>query len=276
LVTPHKAKPQCWGQKKKIMTKNYYIDTHAHLYREYYPEDLRGVIQRSIDAKVERVLLACVDVNTPPMIAEAVEMFPENIFGLIGLHPSDVKEDYEAQLVELEKHIGDRNIVGIGEIGLDFYHDRDFEKEQQLVFKRQLDWARDRKLPLSLHIRNGYSEAIPILDSYAVGSLRGVLHCFSGGIQEAEWAARHGFVIGIGGIVTFKNSKLQELIPKIGLDHIVLETDAPYLAPTPHRGTPNESSYIPLIAQKIAEIMEVSVKEVMERTTENAERIFFN
>ena len=276
MVTPHKAKLQCWDQKKKIMTKNYYIDTHAHLYREYYPEDLRGVIQRSIDAKVERVLLACVDVNTPPMIAEAVEMFPENIFGLIGLHPSDVKEDYEAQLVELEKHIGDRNIVGIGEIGLDFYHDRDFEKEQQLVFKRQLDWARDRKLPLSLHIRNGYSEAIPILDSYAVGSLRGVLHCFSGGIQEAEWAARHGFVIGIGGIVTFKNSKLQELIPKIGLDHIVLETDAPYLAPTPHRGTPNESSYIPLIAQKIAEIMEVSVKEVMERTTENAERIFFN
>ncbi|MBQ6156028.1 MAG: TatD family hydrolase [Bacteroidales bacterium] len=254
----------------------YYIDTHAHLYRKYYPEDLQGVIQRAVDARVERVLLACVDENTPPMIAEAVEMFPENIFGLIGLHPSDVKEDYETQLAELEKHIGDRNIVGIGEIGLDFYHDRDFEKEQQIVFRRQLDWARDRKLPLSLHIRNGYSEAIPILDSYPVGSLRGVLHCFSGGIQEAEWAARHGFVIGIGGIVTFKNSKLQELIPKIGLDRIVLETDAPYLAPTPHRGTPNESSYIPLIAQKIAEIMEVPVKEVMERTTENALRIFFN
>ena len=254
----------------------YYIDTHAHLYREYYPEDLRGVIQRSIDAKVERVLLACVDVNTPPMIAEAVKMFPENIYGLIGLHPSDVKEDYEAQLADLETHIEDRNIVGIGEIGLDFYHDRDFEREQQIAFQRQLDWARDRKLPLSLHIRNGYSEAIPILNQYEIGSLSGVLHCFSGGIQEAEWAAKRGFVIGIGGIVTFKNSKLQELIPKIGLDHIVLETDAPYLAPTPHRGTPNESSYIPLIAQKIAEIMDVSVKEVMERTTENALRIFFN
>ena len=243
-----------------------YIDTHAHLYREYYPEDLQAVIQRAIDARVERVLLACVDANTPPMIAEAVEMFPENV--------SDVKEDYEAQLAELETHIGDRNIVGIGEIGLDYYHDRDFEMEQQVVFKRQLDWARDRHLPLSLHIRNGYSEAIPILNQYEAGSLRGVLHCFSGGIQEAEWAAKHGFVIGIGGIVTFKNSKLQELIPKIGLDHIVLETDAPYLAPTPHRGTPNESSYIPLIAQKIAEIMEVSVKEVMERTTENALGIF--
>lgn len=253
---------------------NYYVDTHAHLYREYYPEDLREVIQRAIDAHVERVLLACVDALTPPMIAEAVEMFPENIFGLIGLHPSDVKEDYQAQLAELETHIGDRNIVGIGEIGLDFYHDRDFEREQLEVFKCQLDWACERQMPLSLHIRNGYSEAIPILNQYEMGSLRGVLHCFSGGIQEAEWAAKHGFAIGIGGIVTFKNSKLQELVPKIGLDHIVLETDAPYLAPTPHRGTPNESSYIPLIAQKIAEIMGVSVKEVMERTTENALRIF--
>lgn len=253
---------------------NYYVDTHAHLYREYYPEDLREVIQRAIDAHVERVLLACVDALTPPMIAEAVEMFPENIFGLIGLHPSDVKEDYQAQLAELETHIGDRNIVGIGEIGLDFYHDRDFEREQLEVFKCQLDWACERQMPLSLHIRNGYNEAIPILNQYEMGSLRGVLHCFSGGIQEAEWAAKHGFAIGIGGIVTFKNSKLQELVPKIGLDHIVLETDAPYLAPTPHRGTPNESSYIPLIAQKIAEIMDVSVKEVMERTTENALRIF--
>ena len=151
-----------------------------------------------------------------------------------------------------------------------------FEQEQLTVFKRQLDWARDRKMPLSLHIRNGYSEAIPILNEYPTGSLRGVLHCFSGGIQEAEWGEKHGFAIGIGGIVTFKNSKLQELIPKIGLGNIVLETDAPYLAPTPHRGKPNESSYIPLIAQKIAEIMGVSVKEVMERTTENAMRIFFS
>lgn len=254
----------------------FFVDTHAHLYREYYPEDLRAVIQRAVDARVERVLLACVDGQTPPMIAEAVEMFPENIFGLIGLHPSDVRENYEEVLAELETHIGDHNIVGIGEIGLDYYHDRDFEQEQQIVFRHQLDWARDRKLPLSLHIRNGYSEAIPILDSYPMGSLRGVLHCFSGGIQEAEWAARHGFAIGIGGIVTFKNSKLQELVPKIGLDHIVLETDAPYLAPTPHRGQPNESAYIPLIAQKIAEILSVSVKEVMERTTANALQLFFS
>ena len=254
--------------------KNYYIDTHAHLYREYYPEDLREVIQRAVDARVERVLLACVDENTPPMIADAVEMFPDNIYGLIGLHPSDVREDYEAQLAKLEPHIGDRNIVGIGEIGLDYYHDRNYEQEQQVVFQRQLDWARDRKLPLSLHIRNGYSEAIPILNQYETGSLRGVLHCFSGGVQEAEWAARHGFAIGIGGIVTFKNSKLQELIPKIGLGHIVLETDAPYLAPTPHRGTRNESMHIPLIAAKVAEVCGLTLEETARITTENSQRIF--
>jgi len=252
----------------------YYIDTHAHLYREYYPEDLREVIQRAVDAKVERVLLACVDVNTPPMIAEAVEMFPDNVFGLVGLHPSDVKEDYEAQLAELETHFGDRNIVGVGEIGLDYYHDRDFEQEQQIVFRRQLDWARDRRLPLSLHIRNGYSEAIPILDSYAVGSLRGVLHCFSGGIQEADWAARHGFAIGIGGIVTFKNSKLAGNLAIVPLERLLLETDGPYLAPTPHRGERNEPIWMRFVAMKLAEIYNCTPQEVIEVTSTNSRKLF--
>lgn len=253
---------------------NYYVDTHAHLYREYYPSDLESVIKRAIDANVKKVILASVDGLTPPMISEAVEMFPDNIYGLVGLHPSDVCEDYETVLDKLKEHLEDKNIVGVGEIGLDYYHDRDFEQEQQTVFKAQLDWACEMQMPLSLHIRNAYSEAIPILDKYKTGSLHGVLHCFSGGIQEAEWAAQHGFAIGIGGIVTFKNSKLQEIVAKIGLDNIVLETDAPYLAPTPHRGTTNESSYIPLIAQKIAEILNLPVKTVMEKTTENAIRIF--
>ena len=129
-------------------------------------------------------------------------------------------------------------------------------------------------MPLSLHIRSAYPDAIEILKKFKDGELRGVMHCFSGGIQEAEWAIRHGFVIGVGGIVTFKNSKLQELVKQVGLENVVLETDSPYLAPVPHRGTPNESSYIPLIAQKIAEIFEVSVKTVMEQTTETAMKIF--
>ena len=255
------------------MNNNFFVDTHSHLYREYYPENLEEVISRAIKAKVEKIILAGVDGLTPPLIAEAVDLFPENVYGLVGLHPSDVRENYEEVLAELENHIDDKNYVGIGEIGLDYYYDRDFEQEQQIVFKRQLDWARDRQEPLSLHIRNAYSEAIPILNKY-VGSVKGVLHCFSGGIQEAEWAKKHGFMIGVGGIVTFKNNKLQELLPVIGLDHVVLETDAPYLAPTPYRGTTNESSYIPLIAQKVAEVFGVSVQTVMEQTTENAITVF--
>ena len=253
---------------------SYFVDTHSHLYREYYPDDLESVIRRAVDANVRKIILAGVDQQTPALIAEAAGLFPENIYGLVGLHPSDVREDYETVLDELKNHFEDRNIVGVGEIGLDYYHDRDFEKEQQVVFKRQLDWACEMQLPLSLHIRNAYSEAIPILNQYKTGSLTGVLHCFSGGIQEAEWAAQHGFAIGVGGIVTFKNSKLQEIVVKTGLDNIVLETDAPYLAPTPHRGTTNESGYIPLIAQKIAELLGVPVRTVMEKTTENALRIF--
>lgn len=253
---------------------NYYIDTHSHLYREYYPSDLEDVIQRAVDANVKKIILAGVDSLTPPLIYEAVELFPENVFGLIGLHPSDVKDDYLSVLDELKSHLNDKNIVGVGEIGLDYYHDRDFETEQQNAFKHQLDWACDLQMPLSLHIRNAYSEAIPILDKYKIGSLSGVLHCFSGGIQEAEWAIKHGFALGVGGIITFKNNKLQDIVAKVGLENIVLETDAPYLAPTPHRGTTNESSYIPLIAQKIAEILDVPVKTVMEKTTENALNIF--
>ena len=142
------------------------------------------------------------------------------------------------------------------------------------MFYRQLCWARDRQMPLSLHIRSAYSEAIGILQQFKPGELKAVLHCFSGGVQEAEWAVKRGFVLGVGGVVTFKNSKLQELLPKVGLENIVLETDAPYLAPVPHRGKPNESSYIPLIAQKLAEIFQVPVATVMEQTTENAHRIF--
>ena len=165
-------------------------------------------------------------------------------------------------------------VVGIGEIGLDFYWSREFEAEQKEAFRRQLVWASDHKLPLSLHIRNAYAEAIAILQEFKAGELTGVMHCFSGGIQEAQWAVSHGFALGIGGIVTFKNSKIQEIVKQIGLEHLVLETDAPYLAPVPHRGKPNESAYIPLIAQKIAELLGISVKTVMEQTTANALNIF--
>lgn len=251
-----------------------FVDTHTHLYRESYPDDFEAVVQRALEADVTQMILPCVNGQTPSYISEAVELYPENMFALMGLHPEDTHADYEEELSRVESHLCDKNVIGIGEIGLDYYWDRTFEKEQEEVFYRQLCWARDRKMPLSLHIRSAYSEAITILQKFKPGELSAVLHCFSGGKQEAEWAIKRGFAIGIGGVVTFKNSKLQELLPEIGLENIVLETDSPYLAPVPHRGKPNESAYIPIIAQKVAEIFNVSVTTVMDQTTETAHRIF--
>ena len=251
-----------------------YIDTHTHLYREYYLEDFEATVQRAIDTQVSQMVLGCVNSTTLPQIQEAVTLFPDNMFALVGLHPEETRKDFGRELALLEPHIGDPNVVGIGEIGLDFYWSREFEAEQREAFRRQLCWACDHRLPLSLHIRNAYADAIAILQEFKAGELAGVMHCFSGGVQEADWAVRHGFALGMGGVLTFKNSKMQDILTHVGLEHIVLETDAPYLAPVPHRGKRNESSYIPLIAQKMADILNVSVHHIMEQTTYNAQQIF--
>ena len=251
-----------------------FVDTHTHLYRESYPDNFEEVARRAIEAGVDKMILGCVNRETPAWLNEAVSLFPDIFFILIGLHPEDTKADFEDELAQVESHLEDPNVVGVGEIGLDYYWDRTFEKEQQEAFYRQLCWARDRRLPLSLHIRSAYNDAIEILKQFRQGELSGVMHCFSGGIQEAEWAVKNGFAIGVGGTVTFKNSKVQDIVAKIGLENIVLETDAPYLAPVPHRGQPNESSYIPIIAQKVADIFQVSLQTVADTTTENAYRIF--
>ena len=251
-----------------------FVDTHTHLYREEYPENFEEVVQRALEAGVMQMILPGVNSRTPEQINEAVDLYPQNMFALFGLHPEDTHADFEEELAKVESHLSDRNVVGIGEIGLDYYWDRTFEKEQEEAFYRQLCWARDRRMPMSLHIRSAYPEAIKIMQQFKPGELSAVMPCFSGGIQEAEWAVKRGFAIGVGGVVTFKNSKLQELLPVIGLENIVLETDSPYLAPVPHRGKPNESSYIPLIAQKIADIFKVSMETVMSQTSETAHRIF--
>lgn len=251
-----------------------FVDTHTHLYRESYPDNFEEVARRAIEAGVDKMILGCVNRETPAWLQEAVSLFPDNFFILIGLHPEDTKADFEDDLTQIEVHLDDPNVVGVGEIGLDYYWDRTFEKEQREAFYRQLCWARDRQMPLSLHIRSAYNDAIEILKQFRLGELSGVMHCFSGGIQEAEWAVKHGFAIGVGGTVTFKNSKVQDIVTHVGLENVVLETDAPYLAPVPHRGKPNESSYIPIIAQKVADIFQVSLQTVADITTENAYRIF--
>ncbi|MBO2524929.1 MAG: hydrolase TatD [Bacteroidetes bacterium] len=251
-----------------------FIDTHAHLIKEYYPDTLDQVVQRAIDAQVDPIILPGVNAAGIPELLASADRYKGHIYPLIGLHPEDTNANYQAELEIIAGYLDDPRVIGIGEIGLDFYFCREFEKEQIEVFDLQLGWAKERQMPLSLHIRNAYEEAIPVLKKYDHSGLKGVLHCFSGGIQEAQWGIRFGFALGVGGVVTFKNNKLQEIVKEVGLKNIVLETDAPYLAPVPYRGKTNESSYIPIIAQKVAEVTGESIEIVMEATTENALRIF--
>ncbi|MDR2973018.1 MAG: TatD family hydrolase [Bacteroidales bacterium] len=256
------------------MNNTYYIDSHAHLYREYYPNDFPEVIQRAIDYRVEKVILPCVSAESIPDIFEAVQQFPNHLFPLIGLHPTDVNRNYKNQLTVLEKHLEDQSVVGIGETGIDLYHDKTYFAEQLIAFETQLHWAKETQLPISVHIRDGFNDALSVLKKFKSASLQGVLHCFSGGIQEAKWAIDNGFLLGISGVVTFKKNRLQDIIKEVGINALALETDAPFLAPDPYRGKRNESAYIPLIAEKIAAVLEISVNEVMTTTTKNVEAIF--
>ena len=256
------------------MNNNYYIDSHAHIYREYYSDDFQKVIQNAIDHHVEKIILPCVSVESVADIFEVTHYYPHNLFPLIGLHPTDVKQDYKEQLSILEKHLEDQCVVGVGETGVDLYHDKSFYIEQMEAFEIQLQWAKEIHFPLSIHIRDGFNEALSVLKKFKSTALRGIFHCFSGGINEAKWAIDNGFLLGISGVVTFKKNRLQDIVKEVGIRVIALETDAPFLAPDPYRGKRNESAYIPVIAEKIASILEISVEEVMKTTTKNVEDIF--
>ncbi len=252
----------------------YYIDSHTHIYKEYYPDDLVPTIENAIRCGVEKMILPCVCLETVPDILDISARFPKNLFPMIGLHPTDVRENYREELEGLATSLSHPQVVGVGEIGIDLYHSTQFQAEQVLALETQLNWAIDCHFPVSIHVRNGYNEAIAILRKYSHVPLRGILHCFSGGIQEAKWAIDHGFLLGISGVVTFKKNKLQDIVKEVGLQHIALETDAPFLAPVPFRGKRNEPAYIPYIADHIAQVMETSIEEVLKTTTQNVEAIF--
>lgn len=251
-----------------------YIDTHTHIYKEYYPENIHEVIKRAINAEVTKMVLPAVNADSIAEIFEIANHYPENLFPLVGLHPTEVFADFETQLRVIENYIDDEGIVGIGEVGMDLYHSKDYVEQQRKAFSTQLGWAKDLHLPLSIHIRDAYSEAISVIKEHKGASFSGVFHCFSGGIQEAKWAVDNGFCLGISGVVTYKKTKLPELLKEIGLEHVVLETDAPFLAPEPNRGKPNESSYIPFIAERLSAIFELPVEEIERITTQNALRVF--
>ncbi len=250
------------------------IDTHTHLYLKEFSEDIEEVIQRAKDEGIEKFYLPAIDSSETQAMTSLEKKFPGKCLPMAGLHPCSVKENYKGELNKIEKMLLERKFAAIGESGLDFYWDTKFTNEQYESLHIQISWALQYNLPLVLHTRNAMQETIDIIKTYSGKSLRGIFHCFGGTTEQAREIIDQNFLLGIGGIITYKNSGLSEVLKEIDIKHIVLETDAPYLTPVPFRGKRNESSYLKYIAKKLAEIKNISIEEVAEQTTNNAENIF--
>ncbi len=251
-----------------------WIDTHAHLYEESFGQDIADVLQSAMNAGVEQIVIQNVDSSTIDGMLQLEKNYPSKCLPTMGLHPCSVKENFLHELKLVEDWWSKRSFVAVGECGLDYYWDITFKEQQKEAFAFQIQLAKKYKKPIVIHSRNSLYDSLEMIKHAQDGTLSGVFHCFSGSYEEATAALNQNFYVGIGGVVTYKNSGLKELLPKIGLDKIVLETDAPYLPPVPHRGKRNESSYIPLIAQQVAEIMNMDIAEVAAITTSNAKKLF--
>lgn len=253
-----------------------FVDTHCHLYDEAFDTDRTAAVQRATEAGVELMLLPDIDRGSTLSLDALYEDYPRCFRRMAGLHPTSVKEDFEDELTHVRQRLfsDGADFVAVGEIGMDLYWDRTFESEQREALRRQMLWAEELSLPVALHIRKAHNEVFGLLRDMNRSSYRGVMHCFGGSVQEAHRAVGMGFYLGIGGVVTFKNSSMAEVVREIPLDRLLLETDAPYLSPVPYRGQRNESAYIPLIAQRIAELKEVPLQLVAEQTTANARMLF--
>jgi TatD DNase family protein len=253
-----------------------FIDTHTHLYSEEFNADRTDIITNAINLGVEKLYLPNVDSTSIDGMLALEHQFPNNCFPMMGLHPCSVKENYKEELATVKSWLDKRRFFAIGEIGMDLYWDKTFVKEQEFAFKQQIDWALEFNYTIVIHCRNAFDEIFEILQSYPKLP-KGIFHCFSGTIEQAQRVLAFGnFKLGIGGVVTFKNSGLDKVVEQLSINDLVLETDAPYLAPNPYRGKRNESAYLPLIAKKIAEIKNISIQEVEDITTKNAEDIFAN
>ena len=252
----------------------YLIDTHCHIYDYQFSLDRNEAMQRALDAGVGMMLLPNVDASTIVPMLELHEQYPDCTRVMMGLQPEDVKEDYKDVLSQMEMELERGIYVGVGEVGLDFYWDATFEKEQLDAFETQLDWAKQLHLPLSIHCRNAFDKMVKILEHKQDGGLRGIMHCFTGTEDEAKVYLELGFHLGLGGVTTYKNCGVKDFLPKLPLDRIVLETDAPYLAPVPCRGKRNEPAFLVHTAQKIADILQIPVEELASATTENAKVLF--
>lgn len=249
-------------------------DTHTHLYSEEFDQDRTEMITRAIAAGVTRFFVPSIDSEYTQKMYDLEKEFPENIYLMMGLHPCYVKENYEQELAHVEAELKKRKFLAIGEIGIDLYWDKTTLAIQQTAFRRQIQLAKQYKLPINIHCREAFDEIFEVLETEKSADLFGIFHCFSGTYEQALQAISYNMKLGIGGVVTFKNGKIDQFLNQIDIKHIVLETDSPYLAPVPNRGKRNESSYTKLVAEKLALIYELPVEEVARITTENSKAIF--
>ena len=253
-----------------------FTDTHTHLYLPEFDADQNEVINRAVSNGVTKMYLPNIDSTSIKAMNKLTQSFPENCFPMMGLHPCSVKENFEEELniVEHELFHSSKKYFGVGECGLDLYWDKTFIKEQKIAFIRQLHWSVELSLPFIIHSRDATDECIELIESENLKSAFGIFHCFSGTIDQAKKIIDLGFYLSIGGVVTFKNGGLDKVVPQLSLNYLVLETDSPYLAPVPHRGKRNESSYINIIASKVAALKNCTIDEVANTTTENAKKLF--
>lgn len=252
-------------------------DTHAHLYLSEFDADRDAMIQRAFDCGVERIFLPNIDSSTTDAMLALVSKYPGQLLPMMGLHPCSVKENWEVELKHVEEWHGKECFYAVGEIGIDLYRDTKYIIQQEQAFRFQIQLAKKLSLPVVIHVRNSFENVFRLIDELNDENLKGIFHCFSGTLEQTrKIIAYGGFRIGIGGVATFKNGGLDKVLPFVGMEHIVLETDSPYLAPVPHRGKRNETAYIALIAHKLAQIHNISADKIAEITTKNAMDTFMN
>lgn len=249
-------------------------DTHTHLYSEAFDEDRDKMIQRALDLGIQRFFIPAIDSTYTQSMLELEQDYPENVFLMIGLHPTSVKENYEEEIHHVEEMLAKRKFYAVGEIGIDLYWDKTFLKQQQEAFKYQINLAKKYKLPIVIHCRESFDEIFEILEETKDDKLYGIFHCFTGTLEQAHKAISYNMKLGIGGVSTFKNGKIDTFLNQIPLEHIVLETDSPYLAPVPYRGKRNESAYIIKVLEKLESIYGTSKEQIIKVTTENSKVVF--
>ncbi|MDJ1502307.1 TatD family hydrolase [Xanthocytophaga agilis] len=251
-----------------------FVDTHAHIYGDQFTNDRETMLKRTFDAGVTKIFMPNVDSTSIDGMLALEDHYPDQCFSMMGVHPCSIEADFEKELKIAEDWLGKREFVAIGEIGLDYYWSTEFVEQQKEALKIQVSWAKKYDLPIVIHCRDSFRDTVAVLEETGLTGVTGIFHCFSGTLEDAQIAIEMGFKLGIGGVSTFKNGGLDKVIPFVDLQHLVLETDSPYLAPVPYRGKRNETSYIPLIAQRVADLKEVSVATVAEATTQNALLLF--